>query len=474
MLHLQLPLTVWAGCVAIDILPNDVLLIIFYFDGLKNVDPSSWHRLVHVCRRWRSVVFASPNFLNLELICDPRTHVELIDIWPPFPIIIKHTGRIGLPIPDDYDFYVVIVHRSRVRDIDLCLSSSWHILRLASAMQEPFPVLKHLKLDSVFNVQALPDGFLGGSAPRLQSLRLTSIPFPALPKLLLSANDLVRLTLLNISHSGYISPQAIVTGLAKSVNLKFLTIQFQSFQSHPDPERQHPPLPIGSIPAVLSSLTSFEFQGVTEYLEDLVARIDAPLLDSVCIHLFNDQIFDFSQLGRFMGHTARFQKLNQARVAFDYEDVKVKFLPSTRILDVRSELGISREFSEWEMISSLARALTSFLPSVHTVEHLYISFPGAYLPDFLKSVQWLELFRPFTAVRNLYLCKGIGQCIVPAMQVLIGRSVAGVLPALERIFLEVGPSGPDEDTVGHLVAARQLSGHPVAVSHWDRTLETFT
>jgi hypothetical protein len=97
-------------------------------------------------------------------------------------------------MPDDYDFDVAIVHRSRVRDIYLCLSSSRHILRLASAMQEPFSALIHLKLDSIFNDQALPDGFLGGSAPRLQSLRLSSIPFPALPKLLLSANDLVRLT----------------------------------------------------------------------------------------------------------------------------------------------------------------------------------------------------------------------------------------------------------------------------------------
>jgi hypothetical protein len=209
-------------------------------------------------------------------------------------------------------------------------------------------------------------------------------------------------------------------------------------------------------------------------LEDLVARIDAPLLDSVCIHLFDDQIFDFSQLGRFIGHTARFQELNEARVAFDYEDVKVKFLPPTRILDVRSEFGISREFSEWEMISSLARALTSFLPSVYTVEHLYISLPCVYLSDSLKSMQWLELFRPFIAVRNLYLCKGIGQCIVPAMQVIVGRSVVDVLPALESIFLEVEPSGPDEDIIGHLVSARQLSGHPVAVSHWDRTQETFT
>jgi hypothetical protein len=90
-LCLQLPLTVWAGRATINILPDDVLLQILHFDRLEDVSPSwrySWHRLVHVCRRWRSVVFASPNFLDLGLLCDTRTRVELEGICPPLPIII--------------------------------------------------------------------------------------------------------------------------------------------------------------------------------------------------------------------------------------------------------------------------------------------------------------------------------------------------------------------------------------------------
>jgi hypothetical protein len=147
-------LTVWAGCVAIDILPDDVLLIIFYFDGLDDVDPMypSWHRLVHVCRRWRSLVFASPNFLDLRLVCGPRTRVELIGIWPPFPITIKN--RIQWPIPD-YDFNAAIVHRNRVREIDLRLSRR-QLQRLISAMREPFPDLMHLNLSPLVIFQLFP------------------------------------------------------------------------------------------------------------------------------------------------------------------------------------------------------------------------------------------------------------------------------------------------------------------------------
>jgi hypothetical protein len=50
---------------------------------------------------------------------------------------------------------------------------------------------------------------------------------------------------------------------------------------------------------------------------------------------------------------------------------------------------------------------------------------------------------------------------VPALQ--------EVLPALQNIFLEgLQPSGPVQEDLGKFVAARQLSGHPIAVSPWER------
>ena len=120
-------LTMCAGLVSIDILPEDALLHIFlfdrvtFFDGLDAVNRLHkswrWHRLVQVCRRWRSVVFASPNFLDLKLVCDPRTRVELTGIWPPFPIVIKNMA--GWLMPEDYDFEAIIMHRNRVCDINL-------------------------------------------------------------------------------------------------------------------------------------------------------------------------------------------------------------------------------------------------------------------------------------------------------------------------------------------------------------------
>ena len=167
---LRLLLTVWAGHATINILPDDVLLRIFNFyqvtslDGLDESDPMfkhHWHRLIHVCWRWRCIVFASPNFLDLKLVCGPWTRVELTAIWPPLPTIIRN--RANYPMPENYDFDAAFANHNYVYKIDLFHLSSSQLQRLASAMQQHFPALIHLLLESASDSRpapALPGGFL--------------------------------------------------------------------------------------------------------------------------------------------------------------------------------------------------------------------------------------------------------------------------------------------------------------------------
>ena len=469
----------------INTFPGDVLLLIFHFIrvGCRRTFPvtekyysgegdlemwrlSWWQPLVHVCRRWRSVVFESPNFLDLKLVCGQWTPVGHIGIWPPFPIIIRNQSHSFMP--EDYDFDSAIMHRYRVCGIRLDLTSS-QLQRLAAAMQEQFPALTHLTLESYCpTAPALPDGFLGGSAPHLQSLKLHSIPFPALPNLILSATDLVHLTLENIPHIGYISPGVLATSLAVLANLESLIIGFESPLSCPDREGRRPFPPTRT---VLPALTSFGFRGVSEYLEDLVAQVDAPFLDDIWVTFFNQLLFDIPRLAHFIRHTARFKAPNEARANFHQYGVSVKFLPQTRAFGQRSKLlGISCTVLEWQL-SSLAQLFTPFFPSIHMVEHLYIEAIYNLQPqwqDDAEKMQWLEFFHPFTAVKNLYVSKKFVRCIAPALQELVGERVTYVLPALENLFLgELLPSGPVQEAIGQFVAARQLLGHPVTVSHWN-------
>jgi hypothetical protein len=478
----QLLLTVCAGHVTIDMLPDNVLLHIFRFESFDALSDrlrlqSWWYRLVRVCRRWRSVILAWPNFLDLKLVYAPWTHVRHLAIWPTLPIIVTNIFLLypgGYSELEYHDFDIATVHRNhnRICEMDLLIVNT-QLQGLTSAMQEQFPALRHLKLRSLnkytFPTPALPDGF---SAPRLQSLDLDSIPFPALPKLLSSATDLVDLRLWNIYESSYISPQEMVTSLSVLVNLKSLAIEVKFLPSLPDREHRHSLLP------TLPALTHFEFQGASEYIDDLVVRIDTPLLDSIRI-TFSDH-YDSPQFAEFIRRTTRFQtlNLNEAHVDFGFRGILVYSLPPTDSSEEKSEstLRIACEDDGWNP-SSLARFLTSLFPSIYIVEHLYVYGDGLSLvqsesENTIRDMQWPEIFHPFTAVKKLYIRKEFAGYIAPALQQLVGERATHVLPALESPFLGGRqPSGSVQEAFDKFIAARQLSGHPVAVSHWDRGQE---
>jgi hypothetical protein len=376
------------------------------------------------------------------------------------------------PIPEDYYFDAAIVHRNRICEIDLHLLRS-KISQLASVMQEEFPALIHLKLECAYYSRpppVLPDGFLGGSAPRLQSLRLEYIAFPAVPKLLLTATGLVHLTLWNIPHSGYVSPEVVVSSLAVLANLKSLAIEFQSPPSLPDLERRHSPPPTRT---VLPALIHFELRGVSEYVEGFMARIDTPFLDSLCITFFHQLTFDIPQLAQFMRRTRRFQALNEAHVDFDYGGILVQSLPQIWFFDKMSGFRISCNDFDWQL-SSVAQVMTLFFPSIYIVERLHICGCGYVLSEWQDDIdnsrRWLEIFHPFNSVKHLYVNKDLAQRIAPALQELVGERVTDVLPALESLFVEEFQElGPIRDAIGQFVAARRLLGRPVAISHWNST-----
>ncbi|KAI0283914.1 hypothetical protein BGY98DRAFT_949521 [Russula aff. rugulosa BPL654] len=115
----------------------------------------------------------------------------------------------------------------------------------------------------------LPDWLLGGSAPRL---RLLQLDFISLPVLLLSATHLVHLRLHGISSGGYISPKEIVTCLSTLASLESLFLGFLCCVCPATPADENHL----STRAVFPALTVFAFRGIRSYLEDFVARLQAP------------------------------------------------------------------------------------------------------------------------------------------------------------------------------------------------------
>jgi hypothetical protein len=229
-----------------------------------------WQSLVHVCQRWRSIVFGPPRRLNLRLYCTPGTPArDLLDIWPALPLIIW--GDTKYPAESADNISAVLEHSERVRHIHL---PSSHLKNVSAAMKVPFPELTVLELHSDgVRVPVLPDSFLGGSAPHLQSLALKRILSPGLPRLLCSATRLSFLRLHDIPYFGRFSPEAMVTAISTLTCLEFLSLRFQSFLSHPGwASRCQPP----STRSVLPVLRHIFFKGVSEYLDNIVAGIDTP------------------------------------------------------------------------------------------------------------------------------------------------------------------------------------------------------
>ena len=307
----------------IDILPDNVLLEIFdfYVDPTRNDDGlEAWCTLVHVCRKWRNIVLESPLRLNLRIHCYPTTPVrEKLDIWPALPIVLAQYEGEREPEWEMDNIAAAFEQNNRICQIGLLGVPGPRMEEILTAMHKPFPILTDLWLEpNNETVSVDPDLFLGGSAPCLQYLQLASIPFPGLPKLLLSATHLIDLRLFNISHSGYISPKAMVSCFPVLARLETLILEFESPESFPDREHRRPPPPTRTL---LPALTQFLFFGVSEYLEDLVDRIDTPLLGDLKISLFHQFIPDTAQLAQFINRTPKLKGHNEAHVSFDTSGV---------------------------------------------------------------------------------------------------------------------------------------------------------
>ena len=302
-------------------------------------------------------------------------------------------------------------HKDRICQITLHFHSTSQIEDLWTAMQVPFPelVLLYLSCGGLSYVPVLPDLFSGGSTPRLRYLALNSIPFPGLPKLLLSATHLVNLSLCNIPHSGYISPESMATCLSMLTSLESLNFQFESPQSSPHQENRRSPPPTRSI---LPALMMFSFKGANEYLEELLARIDTPQLCRLSAIFFNDIDFDTPELIRW------------------------------------------------------AQICTTSLPLLSTTENLFIS--QLDWKDGIENIGWLELLLPFTAVKNFYLSKQSAPRIALALQEITGGGTA-VLSTLQNLYLEGFQSSKSvQEGIKRFVSARRLTNRPVTISVWER------
>jgi hypothetical protein len=424
-----------------------------------------WRRLMHVCRKWRQIIFESPRHLNLQILCTGGTlFKKSLGIWPDFPIAINYRGPSRLTSAMEDDVIAALEHRDRVCHIELDITGS-QLEKIATVLHKPFPVLTHLDIGSRGVIHGgapvLTSGFLGGSAPCLEEITLNLISFPALLPFLSSARNLIKLTLYKVPPAGYISPDALVACLADLPRLDTLCFDFELAgvrlgQMHPPPMTR----------TILPALTHFHCLGANKYLEDLVAQIDCPELERISAS-YIDSVDDFqvAQLSKFINRSVG--------------PSISPFVPTTVRLynggSVLIDMYCHPKGESWDpatitiyyrdterQISYIAPALKRFSLGFSAILSIVacLSLVAEDRPlEGTGDVDWLHLLRRFSAVQALHVSLELAGHVALELEAIPADRVAEVLPSLSLIYLESQPTSSLEK----FVAARALSDRPIIV-----------
>jgi hypothetical protein len=410
-------------------------------------------------------VFESPLRLHLRLECNAKTPVKMtLDVWPPALPIIIDEWRSRVPL-SGVNIIAALEHHDRVSEIDLYTTNTL-LKRLCKVMKKPYPILTYLRLHIWKSTPALPNTFLGGSAPLLRDLILIGIPFPALPKLLPSCHDLVHVHLRNVPHSGYISPRAMATALSALTKLESVYIGFES-----RPELTNEP-PSSLTRVALPALTSLVFHGASEYFEHFVAGIDAPAITHVGTQFFNQLDFDIPHFLQFIGRTW---------IPGSFEETKLYFFnkyataaqtefgrrdpPGGKQFRIALSIGvISPHALDWQVacVAQICGKISPFLSNVERLSIVSGHLDNAVLSDYVDNPQWLEIFQAFSALQHMRMPPELGEIIASALQELTWERVMDALPMLRHLYLPP-PSATMQQAIEPFISSRQCSDHPVAV-----------
>ena len=453
----------------IETLPDNTLLEVFDFYRVDAVAhsrgrPWKWHRLAHVCRRWRYIVYTSPRRLDLQILCKSGAPIKrILGTWPTLPLVLRFQGNErSKRLPDNV--MTALRHPDRVREINFSLTSLI-TGSIAEVVQVPFLALKTIQMTSKDTEEPPVLGdFLGGSAPLLEQIDLDGIAvsFPALRRLVLSTSHLNRLWLLKIPHTCYFSPEDLVTCLSALVHLKALWVSFRSPASRPNPSTARPPSPER---ATLPSLARLLVFGVSEYLEGFVARIDCPVLATLEIKYFNQLIFEIPQLVQFISLVDGLKSPSEVIVE------PIGYSTMSLVRPGRGTRGrgkcsfiIPCRHLDWQL-SFLTQILDQLSPLLSSVHVLSIKNPvPSRKEEDVDTTQWLELFQPLSQTSRIRV--SIEKLVPDITRALVSEDMnTGILPRLTSLYLEgVRKSTFATEAAERFVATRKLAGRNILLS----------
>jgi hypothetical protein len=176
-----------------------------------------------------------------------------------------------------------------------------------------------------------------------------------------------------------------------------------------------------------------------------------------------NQLVDFqvAQLFKFIGRSVgpKLTAFRHANITFHSGRVSFRMPPHAEGFWRPVWTSISCEGIDWQ-VSHMAQVLSQFSATLSTVHHLELNaYPkGLQLKD-TDDVEWQLLLRQFSDAKTLRVSQELAGHVALALEDIAGETVGEVLPSLDLIYL----AGQPASSVEKFVAARQLSGRPVAV-----------
>ena len=468
---------------SIHILDDDSLLHVFYFcrpflfgedededarimgGWARWVNGRWWYRLVHVCQRWRNVIFRSSSYLALSLVCTNGTPVaDMLAHSPHLPLVIDYSYKYrDLTAEDGKGAILALKQCDRVRGVRLFVPTTT-LQALIMAMDEEYPILEYLIIQRTLEDSTIVEFSKTLQAPHIRHLTAIGFALPIESQLLIAAVRLVTL-LIATSPSTYLHPNTLLRWLSSMLQLETLVIAFFHFFHIPNPDKYKPLTHTPIItPATLPNLHLFKFRGRLSFMEALVHHITTPCLEKLKIITDDHFTFFVPHLVQFM-NTTETSRFDSAKFVFLDGHADLKLYSRGVDLDEVYALSLTVEISHpiWQ-VSSMAQISNALGEAFSVVEHLALEQVDTPYPD-VDPTEWRQFFRPFNTVKTLLIAEQLVENVSRCLQLDDGEVPLELLPDLQEITYS-GSGNQTGDEFTSFIDARQNAGRPITLTRY--------
>ncbi len=199
---------------------------------------------------------------------------------------------------------------------------------MTTAILDASPILRYLILHAESHRIVLRKCFLDGDAPQLRHLELHGVSLATLHPLLSSATPLVSLILERIPSSVYyFSSESVIAHIRTMAQLRTISINFLSATPRLGLTNELflPPGQTSQARIELPDLKRLVYRGVSTYIESLLARIRAPLIQDIDITFFNQLTLRVPRICTFISELESFRPTT-ARIDFAQTSARMLFI----------------------------------------------------------------------------------------------------------------------------------------------------